>query len=162
MTHSTNSTNPEEPPYWMLPDFKPQSCTIRDLRGILLENDVRHSLTKKADLVGLVEREVLPKCPDLLEAHRNVKPSCAGIFDMKKGRYLTDKDSSAFSYTGATAGRQTPSAISPIDFAEGEQHNSGEQDDTNRCPFTEHVSPMTKAALRAMIQRLDPTLKIPT
>ncbi|KAI9624640.1 hypothetical protein KEM48_008765 [Puccinia striiformis f. sp. tritici PST-130] len=62
----------------------------------------------------------MPKVPELLEAHRNVKPSCVGIFDMQKGRYLTDKDWPAVTSTGTTSGPQTPLS-SAINSAVGGQ-----------------------------------------
>ncbi|POW08129.1 hypothetical protein PSTT_07767 [Puccinia striiformis] len=176
----THSTNPEEPPYWMLPTFKPRLASRRDLLGALSENYIPHSFTKKEDLAGyepsyrsqlptqllltwppyplasLVEREVMPKVPELLEAHRNVKPSCVGIFDMQKGRYLTDKDWPAVTSTGTTSGPQTPLS-SAINSAVG-----GQDAETLTCPFTKHVSPMKKVGLRGIIEKLDPTLKIPS
>ncbi|KAA1085213.1 inner nuclear membrane protein enriched at telomere/subtelomere region [Puccinia graminis f. sp. tritici] len=86
------STNPEPPPDWMLPGFDPNSVKISELRSILLENNIPHSYTKKADLVQLFNRQVKPMTAKLLKDHQNVKPSAAGIFDMRTGRYLTDDD----------------------------------------------------------------------
>ncbi|KNZ47272.1 hypothetical protein VP01_655g9 [Puccinia sorghi] len=106
-------TNPVPPPDWMLPDFDPNSVKVSDLRSILLQNNIPHSYTKKADLVlyvhltlnqlimsnlltqifhppRLFERQVRPMTAKLLKAHRSVKPSAVGIFDMRTGRYMTD------------------------------------------------------------------------
>ncbi|POW20182.1 hypothetical protein PSHT_03832 [Puccinia striiformis] len=84
------STNPEPPPDWMLDGFDPNSVKVADLRSILLENNIPHSYTKKADLVQLYERQVRPMTAKLLKAHLSVKPSAVGIFDMRTNRYITE------------------------------------------------------------------------
>ncbi|POW10554.1 hypothetical protein PSTT_05965 [Puccinia striiformis] len=177
----THSTNPEEPPYWMLPTFKPRLASRRDLLGALSENYIPHSFTKKEDLAGyepsyrsqlptqllltwppyplasLVERELMPKVPVRTSGGSSKREAIVcGIFDMQKGRYLTDKDSPAVASTGTTSGPQTPLS-SAINSAVG-----GQDAETLTCPFTEHVSPMKKVGLRGIIEKLDPTLKIPS
>jgi hypothetical protein len=46
------STNPDEPPKWMLPDFDPNSVTIGYLREIMLYASITHVCTKKQPLVA--------------------------------------------------------------------------------------------------------------
>ncbi|PLW37160.1 hypothetical protein PCANC_05232 [Puccinia coronata f. sp. avenae] len=84
------TTNPVPPPDWMLPDFDANSVKVSDLRSILLENNIPHSYTKKADLVQLFERQVKPMTAKLLKDHQSVKPSAVGIFDMRTGQYITE------------------------------------------------------------------------
>ncbi|KAA1101588.1 inner nuclear membrane protein enriched at telomere/subtelomere region [Puccinia graminis f. sp. tritici] len=87
------STNPEPPPDWMLPDFNPMKVKVQEIRGILLENSIRPaSSNKKADHAALFRKHLLPRIPELLQTHCSVKASCAGIFDVRTGRYLKDED----------------------------------------------------------------------
>ncbi|KAI9617806.1 hypothetical protein H4Q26_012670 [Puccinia striiformis f. sp. tritici PST-130] len=58
------STNPGDPPDWMLQEFDPNSVTIPCLRGILSEAGVCYNHVRlKAEFVVLLNSAVKPRAP---------------------------------------------------------------------------------------------------
>ncbi|ODQ77059.1 hypothetical protein BABINDRAFT_163792 [Babjeviella inositovora NRRL Y-12698] len=82
---------------YLEPGFDPTSLKVAQLRGVLLAHDIDYpSSAKKADLVGLFKKEVLPKAAALLAKHKSVNASDQGIinFDGRKPKDLIVSDAS--------------------------------------------------------------------
>lgn len=73
----------EDELYYLQPDFNLTSLTIPKLRGILVQHDISWSSSaKKAELVQLVEDEILPKAKKLLRERERVRRTSRGITDV--------------------------------------------------------------------------------
>lgn len=69
--------------YYLQPDFNLNSLTIPKLRGILVQHDVAWSSSaKKAELVDLIQTEILPKAKKLLRERDRVRRTSRGITDL--------------------------------------------------------------------------------
>ncbi|KAI9925150.1 inner nuclear membrane protein enriched at telomere/subtelomere region [Aspergillus wentii] len=68
---------------YLSPDFDLNSLTVPRLRSILVSHDVPYPASaKKAQLVRILEEEVLPQARKLLRERERVKRTSAGITDM--------------------------------------------------------------------------------
>jgi transcriptional regulator NrdR family protein len=73
----------EDELYYLQPGYKVGSLTMPKLRGILTQHDVSYpSAAKKAELVSLVEAEILPNAKKLLRERDRIRRTSAGITDM--------------------------------------------------------------------------------
>lgn len=71
---------------YMREGFDPSSLTMPQLRGILVEHDVPFgSALRKAELVDLFNRNVLPKTASLRKKKATIVASSSGIIDMRDG-----------------------------------------------------------------------------
>ncbi|EED21995.1 sister chromatid separation protein (Src1), putative [Talaromyces stipitatus ATCC 10500] len=68
---------------YLSPDFDLSSLTVPRLRAILVRHDISYpSSAKKAQLISIFEKEVLPKAKKLLRDRDLVRRTSAGITDM--------------------------------------------------------------------------------
>lgn len=69
--------------YYLQPGFNLNSLTIPKIRGILVQHDIGWSSSaKKAELIELVEDQILPKAKKLLKERDRIRRSSRGITDM--------------------------------------------------------------------------------
>ncbi|KAL1980985.1 hypothetical protein VTN96DRAFT_3249 [Rasamsonia emersonii] len=68
---------------YLSPDFDLNSLTVPRLRAILVSHDVSYPASaKKAQLIRILEEEILPKAKKLLRERERVRRTSAGITDM--------------------------------------------------------------------------------
>ncbi|OOF99169.1 hypothetical protein ASPCADRAFT_204831 [Aspergillus carbonarius ITEM 5010] len=68
---------------YLAPDFDLNSLTVPRLRSILVSHDVPYPASaKKAQLIGILEAEVLPQARKLLRERERVRRTSEGITDM--------------------------------------------------------------------------------
>ncbi|KKK19535.1 hypothetical protein ARAM_006860 [Aspergillus rambellii] len=68
---------------YLAPDFDLNSLTVPRLRSILVSHDVPYPASaKKAQLIRILEEEVLPQAKKLLREREKVRRTSAGIMDM--------------------------------------------------------------------------------
>ncbi|OOQ84325.1 hypothetical protein PEBR_34219 [Penicillium brasilianum] len=79
---------------YLQPDFDLNSLTVPRLRSILVSHDVSYPASaKKAQLVRILEDEVLPQARKLLRDRERVRRTSAGITDMSRENSVTgDED----------------------------------------------------------------------
>lgn len=89
----TSHTMSDELDY-LQPDFDLNSLTVPRLRSILVSHDVSYPASaKKAQLVRILEDEVLPQARKLLRDRERVRRTSAGITDMSRENSVTgDED----------------------------------------------------------------------
>lgn len=76
---------------YMREGFDPNSLKVAQLRGILVEHEIPfNSVARKADLVDLFNREVLPKTASLRKKNASIVASSSGIIDMRDRRSDTE------------------------------------------------------------------------
>ena len=64
----------EDELYYLQPGFNLNSLTVPKLRGILVQHDIGwSSASKKAELIQLIEDEILPKAKKLLKERDHVR-----------------------------------------------------------------------------------------
>lgn len=82
---------------YLWPDFDLNSLTVPRLRSILVSHDVPYPASaKKAQLIRILEDEVLPQARKLLRDRERVRRTSAGITDMSRENSLTgDEDERA-------------------------------------------------------------------
>ncbi|CEO60947.1 hypothetical protein PMG11_05391 [Penicillium brasilianum] len=100
---------------YLQPDFDLNTLTVPRLRSILVSHDVSYPASaKKAQLVRILEDEVLPQARKLLRDRERVRRTSAGITDMSRENSVTgdedERDSMHPPPTPSTTGtRQGPS-----------------------------------------------------
>ena len=68
---------------YLAPDFDPSSLTVPRLRSILVTHDVKYpSSAKKAQLIDLFNKDVVPQSRRILSAHSRTKRTSKGITDV--------------------------------------------------------------------------------
>ncbi|KAF7715887.1 Uncharacterized protein PECH_008000 [Penicillium ucsense] len=79
---------------YLSPDFDLNSLTVPRLRSILVSHDVSYPASaKKAQLIRILEEEVIPQARKLLRERERVRRTSAGIMDMSRENSVTgDED----------------------------------------------------------------------
>ncbi|KAL1966281.1 hypothetical protein VTN77DRAFT_4634 [Rasamsonia byssochlamydoides] len=78
---------------YLSPDFDLNSLTVPRLRAILVSHDVPYPASaKKAQLIRILEEEILPKAKKLLMERERVRRTSAGITDMSRPTTATNDD----------------------------------------------------------------------
>ncbi|KAJ5168887.1 uncharacterized protein N7482_004481 [Penicillium canariense] len=94
---------------YLQPDFDLNSLTVPRLRSILVNHDVSYPASaKKAQLIRILEDEVLPRARKLLRDRERVRRTSAGITDMSRENSVAgdedDRDSLPLPPTPSTTG----------------------------------------------------------
>ncbi|KMP01024.1 hypothetical protein CIRG_01164 [Coccidioides immitis RMSCC 2394] len=80
---------------YLMPGFDLNSLTVPRLRSILVSHDVPYPTSaKKAQLINIVESEVLPKAKQLLRQRDRIKRTSEGIIDMPSSQESMGEDES--------------------------------------------------------------------
>ncbi|KAJ5105351.1 hypothetical protein NUU61_002698 [Penicillium alfredii] len=96
---------------YLNPDFDLNSLTVPRLRSILVNHDVPYPASaKKAQLIGILQDEVLPQARKLLRDRERVRRTSAGITDM--GSRATSVASDADDRESMPPPPATPSTVS--------------------------------------------------
>jgi hypothetical protein len=83
----------EDELYYLQPGFNLNSLTIPKLRGILVQHDISwSSASKKAELIQIIEDEILPKAKKLLKERDRIRRTSKGITDMSSQDSTIDAD----------------------------------------------------------------------
>lgn len=82
-----SDTDSNDPLAYLYPDFDLNSLTVPRLRSILVNHDVTYPASaKKAQLINILENEVLPKAKKMLRDRERVRRTSKGITNMPSGQ----------------------------------------------------------------------------
>ncbi|KAI1956790.1 inner nuclear membrane protein enriched at telomere/subtelomere region [Ophidiomyces ophidiicola] len=111
---------------YLTPGFDLNSLTVPRLRSILVTHDISYPTSaKKAQLVNIIESEVLPKAKQLLRQRDRIQRTSVGIIDMPSSQESIEEDDNTASHpppaTPSTRkGRSRPSTrASTADIGDG-------------------------------------------
>lgn len=86
---------------YLAPGFNLNSLTVPRLRSILVSHDVSYPTSaKKAQLIAIVESEVLPKAKQLLRQRDRIQRTSVGIIDMPSSQESMEEDNTSAGASG--------------------------------------------------------------
>lgn len=136
---------------YLSPDFDLSSLTVPRLRAILVNHDVPYPASaKKAQLIGILQDEVLPQAKTLLRERERVKRTSDGITNAASGGSRASSVASSVSRYGRDEERDsmppppTPSTVSSA--VGGRRGRSTRSSRASTAEYEDYHAPTTPAA----------------